>query len=359
LQQTIAMKQIYVASTSALLFISIAMARSPLRPSDPKAPNITIRWEHAPEKKLCITDSHLEVHPIFSINNSSLEKHFVPQDGIMYTKNKTNMRLDPTTITSLIETLLVQIKQKKKKYTDFTIIKRKNFSFKKQCGLLIVAFNDYPLILKLFVETPRTFFDYHAKGIESICFFYMSGGANRHVTGLTRIKNKERILEKAQKFENWKSSIQIPRKWFWLPNNPKYLQLTGKNIGPHELLQTRIPAVYAIIADCVDTQQKTSLTTQEQSNIILQMSSDLDLFIDAHRDNFVFTDEIINEHPKIIVLDTEHFPSIVGIKEPTSFVSYFEWYLALIKRCFFNCYLRHKKSQQTAQLQPHKLLLWE
>jgi hypothetical protein len=343
---------------SILFFGLPCVARSPHRPLHTHTPEVTIYWEHDPSKKYHIRDSHIEPHPIFSIAYESLDKYKLPPDSITYTKESTESHLTTEHINNLIEKLLQEIQEGKKTYTHFTLIKKKNFSFKKKCGLLILSFKEYPFILKLFIEMPSTFFDYHSKGMESICFFYMAGGANRHVTGLTRIKNRESLLQKASHLEQWKSSVKIPRKWFWTPKHNNYLLLEGRHIGPTNTVHARIPAVYGIVADLVNTKQTTTLSDAEQSRTILQLSLDLDLFVDAHRDNFVFTNTMINGHPEVIILDTEHFPSIVGIKDRVTFNTYFEWYLILINQCFYNCYLRHQKSQRAAQFQEHKLYLW-
>jgi len=346
----------------SIIFLLLAMsthARSPHRPSTADTPEISIFWEHDQARKFHIRDCHLEEHPIFSIDHQSFDQYRLPPDTISYQQDNQTKFLDTTLINTLIEDLLIEIRQNQKVFSHFKIIKKKNFSFKKLCGLLILQFKDYPFVLKLFIETPRTFFDYYAKGLESICCFYMAGGANRHVNGLTRIKNRERLLQKAALFDQWRDTIEIPRKWFWAPKKQQWLILEGKNISGNAFRKTKIPGIYAIVADMVNTQQISQLPHKKQSQLVLQLSKDLDLFVDAHRDNFIFTNELVNRNPKIIILDTEHFPSMVGFKEPIEFNNYFEWFCQLIRKCFNDCYLHSRSSRLAAQQQDHKLFLWK
>lgn len=337
------------------LFLPIAhcFARSIHRPVDPRMPEVSICWSETPAQKTTIKDSHIEFNPIFSFDYQHFMQHKLPPNKINYPENNPTQYVSTHTIDKMIEDLLIEIAHKKRKFKNFTIIKKRNFSFKKRCGLIILAFNNYPLILKLFMETPRTFFDCHAKGVESVCFFYMSGGANRHVTGLTRIKNREYLLKQAQALPAWKQRIKIPRKWFWLPNNASWLLLEGKNIGETPVVKIKIPAVYAIIADFITI--KPSRTNH--SKTILQLCNDLNLFVDAHKDNFVFNQKENGIDDEVIIIDTEHFPSVVGLKEKFAVSSHFEWYLLLITKCINDCYLRHKTNWFYAQHEPHALTL--
>lgn len=335
------------------IFITI-YTRSIHRPCDPCMPMVTLWSTQKPQLKYTVRDSHIEFYPIFSFDRASFDRYCLPKDFITYTHENSEEKLLTSTLNNLIESVVIEIKNNKKQFTHFTVIKKKNFSFKKQCGLIILAFKNYPFVLKLFMETPRTFFDYHAKGIEPLCFFYMSGGANRHVTGLTRIKNREYLLQKAAQLPEWAGKIEIPRKWFWLPKQPDWLILEGKNIGEYKTITTKIPSIYAIVADFVHIDNHAPDIFKKQSATVIRLSKDLDLFVDAHRDNFVFQKNSDGSY-KIIIVDTEHFPSIVGLKEKISFETYFEWYLALIKKCFFDCYLRTK--QQSRIMQRHRLAL--
>jgi hypothetical protein len=49
---------------------------------------------------------------------------------------------------------------------------------------------------------------------------------------------------------------------------------------------------------------------------------------------------------KIIIVDTEHFPSFVGLKEEITFNNYTEWYLYLAGKCFKNEFLLTKKERR-------------
>lgn len=326
-------------------------ARSVFRPRDPSLPRIDICWADTKTSCYSLVDPHLEYHPIFDFDRQFFDEHLLPTDYITHPHDP-YQHVSCAELSALINNLISEIYQGKKKFRHFQVIKKRNFNFKKRSGLLIIGFFDnYPFVIKLFIETPQTFFDYYAKGIEPTCFFYMSGGANRHITGLTRIKNREHILQKAQRMPAWRNRIIMPRKWFWLPKNARWLSLTGYNLCHDKKVTTEIPAIYAVIADRIDVTPDTTLSRQEQTNIIFKFCHDFDLFIDAHRDNFVFKQD------KLVIVDTEHFPSIVGIKRKKTFSSYGPWVIFLIQKCIHDCYFRAKSECRPAVSLYHELLL--
>ena len=53
---------------------------------------------------------------------------------------------------------------------------------------------------------------------------------------------------------------------------------------------------------------------------------------------------------KIAIVDTEHFLSLVGIKEKMKFKWYFSWGLYLAGKCAKALFLRDKASRKRAQL---------
>ena len=86
--------------------------------------------------------------------------------------------------------LMEELKKGERTFTDFTILQCKDYNFKKGFGLLIVKFNNFPFVVKLFVETPASFINPFDKGNEPIFFFFMGGGVNRHLQGLPGSKIK-------------------------------------------------------------------------------------------------------------------------------------------------------------------------
>src|SRR5438128_603586 len=91
---------------------------------------------------------------------------------------------------------------------------------------LFTLSNDNLIVLKLFIETPETFCNPYSKGPEPIFFWYMGGGAGRHVAGITRVKNLKTMKSLTELHPYWYDHIIFPRKWFWLPNNTRWINLT-------------------------------------------------------------------------------------------------------------------------------------
>jgi hypothetical protein len=62
---------------------------------------------------------------------------------------------------------------------------------------------------------------------------------------------------------------------------------------------------------------------------------------------------IENNTNKIVIIDTEHFPTTVGIKEKVYFNNYFEWFSFLAGKCAKDWFFRSKKDRYLAQHIPH------
>jgi len=118
----------------------------------------------------------------------------------------------------------------------------------------------------------------------------MAGGVNRHISGLTRIKNLRVVQEQISKDILWADHIVFPRKWFWLPKDNKEIELIGKNIAENELV-LHIPSIYAIVADYINTEQQVSVKEMPiyaRKKIVMQLSNDISTYLDPHFTNFVF-----------------------------------------------------------------------
>lgn len=333
----------------AFLCISVLHGRSIHRKKDPTKPEITIGWKHS---SIETKHSHwvYRKYPLFEIFNKQFFYNHLLPSVITITKNEQEEILNTTIINNLIEKLSNEIKRHKKLYSDFIVLQDKNFNYKKKCGLLVLKFKQYPLVLKLFIETPKTFIDPYCKGFENQFFFYMSGGNNRHIAGLTRIKNLELVKEQISHHQRWKSCITTPRKWYWLPKKERWIVIKGRNIGDEKQIETEIPGTYAIVADELDTvEELNTLTTQDKSELIMELCMDLHLFVDPHSDNFIIKYQEKTKDYKISIIDTEHFPSMVGLKEEPFFNNHIEWYLYLGAKFLQDAFLQTKQSHTKAQ----------
>lgn len=311
-------------------------------------PEVTAQWSDGSGKTIT-QNRYLRYYPIFSFNKTDFTPFLLPQKKIPYKKGQTQI-VYGTQLSKLIEDVLDEIKTKKEKIkkdgylTDFFILQDKNFNYKQLCGLIVLSFKDYPFVVKLFFETPQTIFDYHATGIEPTFFFYMGGGSNRHMSGFTRIANRKQIEQKVKTLDRWKDHIALPRKWFWMPKSEETIVLSGKNIGDLESVTTEIPGVYAIIADKVDFSQQTNmLSVNKKRKMFMQLCNDLELNIDPHAKNFALFEDKVRNKFTIVLVDTEHFPTMVGQLRRKSFKNHNQWYLYLCGKCFNDMFLQSKR----------------
>lgn len=319
-----------------------------MRKKETNDPYITIGWENTPkEQHYKHYDSHYEEYPIFTVFDPKyFKKYYLPQAQLRDDCSLTGKELN-----LLIENLIKEIKNRRKKFKDFILLQNKNFNNKKQCGLIVLKCKKYPFVVKLFLETPKTFINPYCKGIESIAFFYMSGGTNRHITGFTRIKNLhyiQSILCNNPSFSyiDW----QFPRKWFWAPEAVPWIHINGYNLGSEKILQTTFPGTYAIIADYIDTKETVPLEHKKRNMFIMDLCNKLHVAIDPHCTNFIIN-KINGQEKKISVkiIDTEFFPSLVGLKKSKNFRNYNSWYQYLTGKCIGDMYFRPKSTRKYAQ----------
>jgi len=331
-------------------------SRSPLRAKDVTSPCITVRWADKPQSKSYrIVDSHIEEYPLFTIfDKERFNANLIPHAPIPYRDNPTKS-VHGDTLSALCEGLIKEVFHKKKKFKHFTVIQKKNFSRRHKCGLLVLKFKEYPFVVKLFVENPKTFINYWWKGFEPVFFWNMGRGAGRHLSGLTRIDNKKNI-QKRLAHDSFKDiTVEIPNKWFWVPKNNRYIQIDGENIGNGKSLSTQLPSVYAIIADAIDTKNETDLSNEQTKQLSIELCNHLDLIVDPHTTNFIFKQDPRTNKLTIMVIDTEYFPIMIGLKEKRKFKTYEEWYLFMSGKCFKDIFGRTKHERQLSYLEPNEL----
>lgn len=329
---------LFLASIGCLLPIPLA-GRSIHRPVDYGLPAIKVRWlndSHHEE----LRSTHLEKDALFSTYDAvHFKKNQLPPGSITFL-SEPGKTVSTQVLKEQMEQLITEVRKHKKRYTHFIILQDKNFNRKKAYGFLVVRFKKFPFVVKLFIETPHSFVNPDSKGFEPIFFFYMGGGINRHLLGFTRIKNLAYINKKLEENQEWASRIKTPRKWFWLPKNPTWLELEGENMGEPGHAHTILPGTYAIVADAITSNQTFSLNNAKHRTKALKLCNYLDLYVDPHIDNFMIEDGT----GKIAIIDTEHFPSLVGFKEKRFISSYFDWYIQLMYKCAENLLFRSKDS---------------
>lgn len=327
--------------------IIVACARSPFRPQDPLMPEIIASWPGSP-KTYHLRDYCLEEYPIFhKFDRDYFMKHLLPDEPLGF-RNHPDKKVLGSHLKEHIEELLIELKKQKKTFRHFKVLKDSDFNSRMVSGLIILKFKEYPFVLKLFIKTPETFVKPLSEGMIPRFFFRMGGGINRHLSGFTRIKNLEEIQRKIDEHPEWRELIDTPRKWFWLPKNPQWIEVRSKNIGRAPELRTELPAIYGIIADFIENDKSFSLWNPEDREIAINFAHYLENRVDAHVDNFM-----VEKSTGIIVLiDTEHFPTMVGLKEQFEYDDYPTWYCKLSCKCFKDIFLRNKKKRRDLQLNP-------
>lgn len=328
------------------------LSRSAFRPADPRFPQITTRWQ-GDARGYTITNARFRVYPLFGFSMRDFTDDLLPEK--IFYRNNAEKFVHRNELDLRIEQAILEIKKykknikKKQQLTYFTVLQDKNFNYKNNCGLIVLRFKEYPFVLKLFMETPQTFVDPHATGFEPTIFFYMGGGTNRHLSGITRIKNLKYITAKISSLPYWKERIELPRKWFWLPKDGKNIEIIGDNIGEQKHYETSIPGTYAIIADAMDFKNQLPMPTLERRRLVMQLCNDLHGYIDPHFDNYIFTPNGPRDF-KIMIFDTEHFPTITGLETHKACSNHFTWYFHLAGKCVSDMFLQTKDDLIKSQM---------
>lgn len=325
------------------LFLPITIiCRSIYRPIDPLLPEIRVKW---------VGDSHAYVLRKYHIEDVLFQlfdkdyfmQHILPEGTIAYRSNPEKSIVSKK-LTALVDHLVEEIKQGKRTFSNFKILQAKDYNFKKETGLLVLKFNDYPFVVKLFLERPDSFVSPFDKGFEPIFFFFMAGGINRHMAGFTRIKNREVIMARISE-SPWAGSVDAPRKWHYIPAQSKWIEIKGKNIGDAKEQIVTFPGTYCIIADAIEAERNFSLFKAEDKKRAMDLCNYLNIWIDPHLTNFM----IEKNTQKLVIVDTEHFPSFVGLREKISFSSYTDWYLYLAGKCWRNAFMQNKWERRHPQ----------
>jgi len=343
MKQNIIMKRLLLT----ILFLSntLLQARSIHRPKDPTKPRLTARWIDDNEYH-SISNYYLQEYPFFQIfDRNHFFENYLPIGTINF-RNNPNSSVEGATLAHLIDKLMEEIAQGKKEFTNFIVLRKQNFNRRKKFGLLILKCKDYPFVVKTSIETPKSFTNPYKKGIVPAIFFFMAGGINRHLSGFTRIKNSQYVRQCITQAPNLPAQFDIPRKWFYMPSGSKWMELCGFNIGQHDQIHTEIPGAYCIIADAIECERSFSLLHKDDRTISMKLCNLVNFYIDPHIDNFI----VEKETNKIVIIDTEHFPSITGLANTKSiYTSQIRWYTDLSIKCLEDMFLRDKQTRRYIQ----------
>ena len=281
-------------------------------------PTLIVNWHGGnKETEQQISDNHIKEWATFKIfDRAFFDANKLPKIQIPY-RYDINKAVDSAKLEILLEELVAEIKLGKFELTNFIILKKSEFNTKLGAGHLVVKFKDYPFVVKLFVENPYSFVRPFSKGIQSYMMFKCGGGMNRHIAGFTRIKNLVYVNKKIIDNPEWAALVEAPRKWFWEPKENSDLEITGINIDSESSCAMIMPGTYCIIADAIEAEQENlsmfnardRLIMQEKYEITLRLCDYLDICIDVNPENFL----IERDTKKIVIIDTEHYPSLLGL----------------------------------------------
>ena len=136
---------------------------------------------------------------------------------------------------------------------------------------------------------------------------FVLGGAFRHIMGYTRLRNLDLIQQKVKGHSVWSSKVDFPRKWFWVPENNRKLVIKGYNLGGKKEQEIKLPEIYGLLCDEIkEDNKKDAKITKEY----LKLCSFLEYTLDPLPSNFKLGDD-----GKIILIDTEHFATLIGIEK--------------------------------------------
>lgn len=324
-----------IALVSAFTFFhKICVSRSIFRPQHSMNATITV-FTNDPEqaskwnintKKLSsqLTSKYLKLKPLQEkFDYQYLKNHQLPPT---ITPHATKQPIQTAGLKECIHNIITTLQQGKTTLHNATIIQKRDFNFTTQSGLLVVKPHNYPVIVKLFIEHPCTFTDPFSKSFEASCMFTL-GGSLRHLCGFTRIPNLHRVKAELAKHPHYKNKIKFPQKWFYIPDNTYWLNITWHNPYKEKTTDISMPAIYCIIADYIEIDQHAQQTHHRYlRNVSMDVVNFLQFAIDPHNGNFVFEKNNPND---LFIIDTEHFPTVIGLEHGMRAKNYMSWYIEM------------------------------
>ncbi|MBA2306598.1 hypothetical protein H0W26_00480 [Candidatus Dependentiae bacterium] len=321
-------------------------ARSPWRPKDPFMPELHVRYAES-KQVYSVRDYSLEYIPIFKkFDRDFFMNNLVSDKEVPYRTNASRC-VKGSRLKKLCEEVIYEIRNHKTKpeqLKHFIILKSADFNFRTSSGLIILKYKRYPFVLKLFIKTAETFMKL-SEGIIPKFLFRIGGGINRHLSGFTRVKNSHAIKELIQSSDQWKDSMDVPDKRFILPRCSRWLELRGRYIGPEQECCIEIPAIYGILCDWIKSKRTFSLSNADERTTALSFAQWTGNRVDANIDNFTIEEST----GKIVIIDTEHFPTMVGLKDPFECKDYASWYTQLSVKFLKNSFLQDKNTRRELQ----------
>ncbi len=332
------------------IFCSNVLARSVHRQHDPSIPYIQVRASNDiyanltaqsnSEKEYYLQNSYLRIKTLKKpFEQSNFKKHMLPYGYITYRKSEENVH--SSLLKEKNEKVLQEILDGKKRFTDFTVLADDDFNYSNYSGFIVLKYKDYPFVLKLFIEHPHTFIDPLNKGFKASCLFVLNGNT-RHLSGFTRIHNLEIAKKALAKDPQYRYYLDFPRKWYWMPEIQPYLSIIWHDEYHKKEEILKLPGIYGIVCDFIETDKKIQ---KQEIHTLRQISVDVGTYlnniIDSHVDNFVPE----KNSNKIVIIDTEHFPTMVGLDQKMNANGYIQWHLELTGKYLKTAFGRSKQKR--------------
>ncbi len=232
------------------------------------------------------------------------------------------------------------------------MLKKNNYNTRNGTGALVIAFKNLPFVIKVFRETPYTFVRPRYRDLEQRCLFKLSGGVSRYLTGFTRIKNLDYIRSHIQNDPTWKTTVDTPRKWFWIPPETPWFELKGINVNGIPEQTISFPSTYVVVADKIEIERTFTLTDAEDRHLVIGFTTGIGEYPDPNISNYV-----IDKNGNVMFLDSEHFPSNLGMREPFNYTTHGTWYSYLVKKFFKDVYFKSKAERLAIRHGTHKEIM--
>lgn len=287
------------------IFCVLTMACTSLSAQQRNLDKPEIRTQWADGGDIYYTKAYYFKPVIFNLyNEQSMKSHLLPEGDIQFRQDQQNS-IRGQDLSAAIEQTVAEL-QAGTPLTHFTVLKKKEFNQENLTGALILKANDAPFVVKLFFENPLSFLKPYEKGMQAAVMHRITGGVNRYLAGFTRIENLERIQQQAESF-NFPVPIDFPRKWYWLPQNPRWFTVTGNNFEGKSYAMT-LPSTYAIVADYIQASKPMNEMRKKYRRQMLATCRACGFELDPNTKNFKIEDST----QKFVVIDTEHFPTVIG-----------------------------------------------
>lgn len=340
------LKQVAFLLLVVLFYLPINARNWQHRVDDPYAPEVKTRFlDETKEYSLKSYDfQESTLFELFDYNH--FQENMLPTSPITL-RNKPQETVDGAALSKHIEECykeLIKPRRSIRKLKKVKLLKKNNFNFKKANGLAIFKLTEPPydnFVVKLFIEKPCDFVRPYKKDLEQNCLFPMGGGISRYLVGFTRIKNLHYIRSKIATSPYWSTRVDMPRKWFWIPPNCRWFEVKGYNVGGKAEQSIKLPSVYAIVCDAVESDRAFSKYDPDDASLVISLVRWLGERLDPNIPNYM----IEKDTGKVVFVDTEHFPSNVGLTEPLDYDNHTQWMVKVTKKYFKDNFFRTKKER--------------